>query len=186
MPTINQTIKKIHNFANLPQGWRFGEGDAIAENKRMFAVRLIEYAGENGIERMNAFALVDGGILVSFYVGDYALDLTIEANESLTYAEDYKDEQLDFTEHLCLDNAYNKIWQFSQRIQNISESSIQTSMSQNSADLRVPPLPRRQRTTAYPSSRETVRLNAVKRSADTYQYTIPNSRASHQSTGMSH
>jgi hypothetical protein len=182
VPTIKKTIEKVEGFANLSKGWRFGKGDAIDQEKRFFAVRLLEYASQYEITRANVFALADGGLLISFYIGKHTLDLTLEADGTLTTAEDFEDEQVSFLDKLCLTDAYDKIWEFNQ---NTLESSIQTTTNQNSEDLRVLLFPRHQATTAFPSFRPVVQLKPVEQSVSTFQITIHNLQECRQSSGMS-
>ena len=183
MPTIQQTIKKVNGFAHLPDGWRFGEGSAIAEDKILQAERLLNYAEQKGISRTNGFAQTDGGLLVSFYIDNHTLDLTLESDGSLTIAEDFEDEQIDYVENLEFRDAYDRICQFSENLENVFESFTQTTTTANVEDLKVQLSPRRQRTTASPYSIRTVRQKVEEQSASTYLYTMPNLQECLLSTG---
>ena len=182
MPTTSQTILKVKNFANLPDGWRFGEGVVIQDSKIALAVRLLHYANEKGLERSNAFALADGGLLVSFYIDKYTLDLTLEADGSLTIAEDFDDDQLRYFENLEVADAYDEICKFSEHIETVSELSTPTTTTVNLEGLRVRHSPLHPMAVS-PYSTRIVRWKIVGQSASTFRNTIPNLQECHQSSG---
>lgn len=182
MPSITDTIRKIRSFAHLPKGWRFGEGDSISEEKIKSAVRLVEDAESVGILRANAFAGGEGELLVSFYIGDDSIEITLEADGSVTFAEDCGDEQIDFIENLRLDEAYDKIWEFSEQIVATSESYIPKTTTLKPAHLRVSVsnlLPM----AGLASSRRNVRRQPARQSANTLENFIKIKPAFQKSTG---
>ena len=131
MPDLARTIKKVANFANLETGWRFGKGGPISAQKIEFAKRLLEYGNAYGIERFNVFAGEEGELMVSFYYLEKSVDLTLETNKSVTFAEDEGDEQIAFTPNLTPADSYEKIWQFAQLTQ---ELFTQKTMTMKEAD----------------------------------------------------
>ena len=96
------TIKKVENFANLDNGWRFGKGMPISAKNISLAKRLLKYGDAYGIERFNAFAGEEGELMVSFYYLEKSIDLTLEVSGSVTFAEDEEDEQIDFIPNLTM------------------------------------------------------------------------------------
>ncbi len=162
MPNLFHTINKINGFADLPIGWKFGKGKSIDGAKRILAKNFLEYGADNDIERFNAFAGEDGELLVSFYFEDNVLDITLENDGSVTVAEDKGDEQISFSSSLDLATAYKKLWEFTQKIQNIFESSILPTTMPSEKSLRVSPSKLR---TGYRLSKPNARLRRAERFA---------------------
>ena len=126
MPGIIETITKIESFANMEEGWHFGEGVPPNEKKIQKAIGFIKYAGFLGIRRFNAFPGVDGEIQVTFYHLENMLELTLENDGSITIAEDEGKHQTLFREGASFHDAYNHIGEFSQQICDSSELSIES------------------------------------------------------------
>jgi hypothetical protein len=122
MPTIQQTIQKAREFTGLPEGWHFGDGVPVPQERINKAVRFLLAAHRLGLERANAFPGVGGQVEITFYDGDRMLEITIELDGSITIAEDRGQEQIYFREYCSRDDAYRRLWEFSQGIcQNSSE-----------------------------------------------------------------
>ncbi len=109
MPTIQDKIERIQEFANLPYGWHFGGGIAPPVDRIVSAVHFIQRAGLQGVKRANAFPGVDGQIEVTFYDDDRMLEITIEDDDSLTVAENKGNAQLNFNERLSLSQVYERL-----------------------------------------------------------------------------
>ena len=184
MPNITDTIRKLRSFEHLPKGWRFGEGDSISKEKIKSAVRLVEDAESVGILRANAFAGGEGELLISFYIGDDSIEITLEADGSITLAEDCGNEQIDFIENLRPDEAYDKIWEFSERIVATSELYTPKTTTLKPAHLRAS-VSNRPLMAGLASFRRNVRRQPVKQSADTLENSIRIKPASQKSTGAS-
>lgn len=131
MPTIAETIKKINEFADLPQGWHFGEGVSPSKETRERAKKLLHAASWHGLERSNAFPGVNGQLQVTFYNADRMLELTIENDNSATIAIDKGSTQLAFREGASKAEAYAALEEFSQPVWTSSESFIVNITTQN-------------------------------------------------------
>jgi hypothetical protein len=116
MPTTRETIQKVSEFAELAEGWHFGEGIAPSQERIGQAIAFLEYANFSGLERANAFPGVRGQVEVTFYNGDRMLEITIESDDSITIAEDRQSQQLSFEENLSTSDAYQRLEEFSQNI----------------------------------------------------------------------
>jgi hypothetical protein len=116
MPTMRETIQKVSGFADLPQGWHFGEGVPPSQGRIGQAIGFLEYASFIDIERANAFPGVRGQVEVTFYSGNRMLEITIESDDSITIAEDHDREQVSFEENLSKSDAYRRLEEFSQNI----------------------------------------------------------------------
>jgi hypothetical protein len=113
MPTIRETVDIIESFADLPRGWRFGRGGPIGFDQRILATRLLNAAKAAELSRANAFASEDGAVLVSFYAGDYQLDITVENDNGFTIAVDRDDDQIAFVKTSDLELVFYAIWYMS-------------------------------------------------------------------------
>jgi hypothetical protein len=126
MPTIAETISKVNSFAELPEGWHYGEGVPPSEDMRQNAIKLLRVADFLGITRANAFPGNEGEVEVGFYTGKSVLELTLELDGSITIAEDESNEQIGFCEGASWNTAFAKLREFSEKIWDSSESSTQT------------------------------------------------------------
>lgn len=183
MPTISETIKKIEDFGNLPEGWRFGRGGAISQEKISEAISIMECAEAQDIVRANAFAGEDGELLLSFYIDDCAIDLTLESDGSLTYAEDKGNEQIKFVENLVLDDAYDLICQFSLNL-NTFESFTQEITIQKAVSLKASLSNHPLRIKESRLSRPLVRSRIVRVYASTLPRSIQTKQGFPKSTGI--
>src|SRR6266542_209927 len=106
MPTIQETIQKIREFADLLNGWHFGEGAPFSQQRVEQAILFVNYGRLLGVTRANAFPGVRGEIEIRFYEDERMLEITIEADNSLTIAEDGDHIQMAFDEGLSATHAY--------------------------------------------------------------------------------
>ena len=131
MPTISETIQKVNEFAELPNGWHFGEGVPPSEDAREQAIKFLKAAQWLGIKRTNAFPGIRGQVQVTFYHGERMLELTLETDNSLTIAEDEGDTQITFKENASISDAYAALREFGQYIWASLESFIESTTIQN-------------------------------------------------------
>lgn len=109
MPTLQATIQKVREFAELANGWHFGEGIASPQPRIDKAILMINYARLLGLKRANAFPGVDGQIEITFYDDGRMLEITIEADDSLTIAQDENDIQVGFSEAVSTPQLYERL-----------------------------------------------------------------------------
>ncbi len=109
MPTIQEAVTKVREFANLPDGWHFGDGVAPPLDRIERAVHLIRRGSLLGLKRANAFPGVNGQVEVTFYDDDRMLEITIETDGSLTVAENKSNRQLSLSEGLSASHAYERL-----------------------------------------------------------------------------
>lgn len=72
----DKTEIKIRNFSLLLMGWNYGEGDLIGFAVISKAIELYRFGKANGFNG-DAFPMINGGINLSLYINEYALDITI-------------------------------------------------------------------------------------------------------------
>ncbi len=140
MPTLNQTTKKVREFAELPKGWRYGSGVPASTEKVEQAITALFFAYANGISIVNAFPGSEGEILVSFYHEEHTLDVTLEVDGSFTIAQDESDRQVAFTEGNSKEQAFDAIREFGQRTCDSSELYIEESTIQYAGGSKAPHL----------------------------------------------
>jgi hypothetical protein len=116
MPTITETIQKVNEFAQLREGWHFGEGLPPSPERIDQAVNFLEYASFSDIDRVNAFPGIRGQLEITFYSEDRMLEITIESDDSITIAEDCDHEQVSFEENLSKSDAYQRLEEFNQNL----------------------------------------------------------------------
>ena len=179
MPTIQETIQKIREFADLPNGWHFGNGVAPPQPMIEQAILFVNYGRLLGLTRANAFPGVNGEVEIRFYEGERMLETTIEADNSLTIAEDRNDTQTAFDEGMSVTHAYERISAWTS-----SDLSIASIMILNASDFRVKPL-----TFAAANQFQwwtgPALLPRVDQFALTFPYTIQNKLESQLFTGLS-
>ena len=169
MPNISDTITKLKSFASLPQGWRFGEGGPISSDAITLGVNWVKYAESVGITRANAFAGPDLEIAVTFYRDDRSIEITLESDRSITFAEDCGDEQLTFVENLGLEQVINKIWAFQFPHQIFVEYSIRETTIPRAAGSLVSRSRTLPTAAGSPSLTSNVPIPKVEKSANTSQ-----------------
>lgn len=114
MPTVNDTVNELAGFVQLPEGWWFGEGAPPSWQSVNKAIAFLETAKGLGIERVNSFPGPSGQVQVTFYIGVRMLELTIDTDDSITLAEDWDNNQVEFIEGLSVSQAYAKLREFAE------------------------------------------------------------------------
>ncbi len=140
MPTIAEAIRKVNEFADLPEGWHFGEGVPSRETLSARARNLLIAAHSLGIDRANAFPGVGGQVQVTFYRGPRMLELTLETDGSVTIAEDARGEQVVFKEAASIEEAFTSLTNFGESLWISSDLSIGNITILNATTSQVRPL----------------------------------------------
>jgi hypothetical protein len=138
MPTIQETIKKVREFGDLAEGWHFGGGVTPSADRIAEAVHFLTLAEYLGANRSNAFPGASGQVEITFYGEDRMLEITFEADGSLTVAEDQSNEQVFFLDNITRGDAFKRLWEFTHNVWASSELSIENIMTRN---VRVQVLP---------------------------------------------
>lgn len=144
MPSFEQTTQLVEQFRELPIGWRFGRGMPISDVLISRAKNLLMQGSENGLDRFNAFAGDDGEVMVSFYVDDRILDITLNNNDTcIVVEEDYNREEVQFLEDASLQTALRALWNFSLNTTELSIPETGTWKVEDSQGLALNPLTKR-------------------------------------------
>jgi hypothetical protein len=78
--SANNTDEKILDFADVPQGWHFGEGDSISAGAIRDAAKLHEAFLLNGFYETDAFPGLAGEVRVTAYHKNQYFEFTREIN----------------------------------------------------------------------------------------------------------
>lgn len=116
MPTVQSTIRKVREFANLSEGWHFGEGVPPSRENLSTAHGLLVNAEELGFDEADAFPGIDGEIQIAIYRGDDDLEFTIETHGTITFVHDENGKELRYERGLSLDDAIQTLVRVSDRI----------------------------------------------------------------------
>ncbi len=126
MGSVLETIKKLHSFRNLDSGWRFGMGGPPDEELIHRAEYYINIATRFNIDNSNVFTGNNREVVLGFYNDGHDIEITFEADGSITFAEDQGGQQIDFVEHISEVDLFKRIWQFrfpNTYVQSIRETS---------------------------------------------------------------
>lgn len=120
-----KTRRKLEGFAHLPEGWHYGSGGPISQQVVDWTLELYETLLLNGFTKTDAFAGVDGEILLSGYFLGHYVGLEVHANGLVTGA--YESDGEPVAEEEGMDLPAAKEWvvrEVVRRIWNISASYI--------------------------------------------------------------
>lgn len=101
-PMINETLLKIAEFSELPEGWHFGEGKRISKDNVSIAERIFYAIFYQGIVATDAFPGIDGEIRITGYFDEHYLEFTLETDESITYLYEIDDIEIEYKENLSI------------------------------------------------------------------------------------
>lgn len=152
MPKIEKVLQKLESFKGLKVGWHFGDGVPVSQKFVDHASNFLQNASLEGIERFNAFPCVEGEVHITIHYLDFTLALTWETDETITVVEDKAGEIVSDREGLTPAQALDRLWEFTQKTQILSESYIYDIGMRKQTVLKVQPLVFRP-TKAYLSSR---------------------------------
>src|SRR5208337_1082027 len=75
-PCPDPIVEKIRSFANLQEGWNYGEGRAPSRFVIDKAIEIYQIGKELALDA-EVFPLVDGDIEVSLYMEDHFMDILV-------------------------------------------------------------------------------------------------------------
>ncbi len=124
MPTITETIQKVHGFAKLPEGWHYGEGEPVGLEIIKQAEKFLLTAEGWGIEEANAFPGIDGQVELTLYIEDKTFAFMFELDGTISIVEETRGEIVSDIYNQSYEIAEQKLWELSQRIQSIYDLFI--------------------------------------------------------------
>lgn len=72
--------ERLWSFSELPDGWHFGEGGPASSSTVLRAIELCSMLLRYGLDDVGAFPGIYGGITVTGYRGDHALEIFCDPN----------------------------------------------------------------------------------------------------------
>lgn len=180
------TDRKIRSFTSLENGWLFGEGVAPSVETIAIALKLNETAIGKGFASTDAFPGPRGQVAVAVYYSDYYLEITIEADQTVTWLLERSDNEIERLEGLTNDDVARHLDDLREALWRQYDSSVDYTTIQGSRDSRVGPFPTHRGTVeASLSSPRIVSSGVATKSAITSGGTTRTSRLSRLSSGGS-
>lgn len=85
--------KEIEAFAALPDGWHFGDGIGAVAEAVQSALAVNELLARQGARNIEAFPLIEGGVLISGYGGRDTLEVRCQPDGRMDLAHEIADEE---------------------------------------------------------------------------------------------
>ncbi len=189
MSNILQTIDKIIDFENFPNGWNFGEGVPLGIQTARRGEALLYLGEAAGLSEVDAFLGDEGELQLIFSFNECSAAFTFETDNSVSITIDRKGEIISQLEDLTDEQAEDRLWQMAQNVEHTLESLISNTgmiktkdfQAQLSNHLPVKKIMKKE----YPSLKYDVPSRKVVPSAITSKGTIRISLESQQSSGIS-
>lgn len=138
------TRDKIRRFGSLQEGWHYGEGTNFPTVVLELALGLEAFARDQGFMKTDAFPGTAGEVRITLYEGHTYLEFTIETDSSVTYVREKDSAELEYREHMSIEDAKTAITTYWNEKCDLSESSIPIISIRASRDRRAsnlnPPL----------------------------------------------
>ena len=135
--------RKILAFASLPVGWHYGTGVPPSPKAVRVALAYLAFLSALGFAENDAFPGADGEIMVTVYLDNSYIQVSLEADESIdiNYKIGMADEE--YIENMSSVEALLRLPDIANQIKreawNTSGSFIQTHMTAGSANLLITP-----------------------------------------------
>jgi hypothetical protein len=98
MPNFRETIELLDEFAVLPKGWHYGDGDALPSDRIETAKLWITFFKGAGFSRFNAFPGLNNEIRLRVYHTDLMFEVFFETDNSIDIAIERGEEVLKYIE----------------------------------------------------------------------------------------
>lgn len=136
----DKIIEKIESFATLPVGWDYGEGVPASKLVIRKAFIISNYRFFFPSFRTNARPTTEGGIIVTLFLRDHFLDITINPNLKMDLRYEIGIGENYYVEHEEGNVSEDKIFEYLSIIREkciLSELYTSGSMLKTSGDLEV-------------------------------------------------
>lgn len=186
MPNYLDAKRQIESFANLPPGWRFGEGRPSSKIGIRIMTALLIQAKMLGFSVFEAFPGTEGEIQLAIYDHLNFYAITRELDGEFTISFEREREEVFSQEHARYHDVIARLEEFAFELCNTPESSTPGRSPKSTAGLAT--LPLRTHLTAQGSLalKSNARLQEADQSAGTSPFTMGNLlRAIRSSTGSS-
>jgi hypothetical protein len=133
------TRRKIRGFADLAEGWHYGEGGPISTRAVDAALGLHAAALRLGFTETNAFPGLNGEIEITLYTGPHYIEFIIERDCSVSVAREFEDRVVEEKSGLRNEAAYAYLLTVRKVLWSSSELSVAGSTMRNGNDSRLLP-----------------------------------------------
>jgi hypothetical protein len=124
-PNCGTTELKIMSFAELPQGWHYGDGSAIQATVIRRALRVCADMIISRFSKTDAFPRVAGDVRVTAYAGSHYLQVDVHTNGSYSVAHEVAGDEKLRLDEVQYSDVFKVIRQIAGTIWSSSDSSIQ-------------------------------------------------------------
>ena len=143
----NQGLKqavaqKIRSFAELPEGWHFGEGVGATEAAVGSALAINTLLADYRARNIEAFPCVDGGVLVHGYQGTDILEIQCDPDNKVHLVHERKGDLVREQESSSTDDIECYLGELAWMPISSSVFSTQSITAGSWADIPVPPFNR--------------------------------------------
>jgi hypothetical protein len=153
--SANTTDEKILDFADIEDGWHFGEGVPVSQRAIRDASRLHDVLIGYGFYETDAFPGLAGEVRVTAYWKDRYFEFTREGDGAWSFIEEENGMELEASERhsLTLSQAEKVVEEMAQRIWNTFAISPEGIGMSKGSDFKVWPLSRQQMAESPSSNR---------------------------------
>jgi len=116
------TEQKILDFSTLSRGWHFGNGMPPSKSAIETALSINSFAQSLSL-RTDAFPGIDGELQIRCYNETDTIEITIEADNTITYALDRAGEEMLYLERLSFQDVIKQLCEHGQVRCDLFESS---------------------------------------------------------------
>lgn len=102
---IHPTERKLEQFANLAEGWHYGEGRAIDAASLERALSFNQEAIRTITPETDAFPGLNGEVVFTAYPTDHYLEFTFEPDGTVIFCHEEADREICYEEGLPLQEA---------------------------------------------------------------------------------
>ena len=106
---VHPTEKKLLGFLALTDGWHYGEGVAFERKRIDRAIQLVKTACQRGLYTSDAFPGIGGQVMVVIYHGNRDLEVTIEADDTVTIVHENDGQEESYKEAASFDEALEAV-----------------------------------------------------------------------------
>jgi hypothetical protein len=135
---LRSTENKINSFANLPDGWDYGDGGSIPKHTRDTAIAWDRLLQTQGFIETDAFPGADGEIVVAVGIGEHYFEVIIEPDDTISLAYDFRRKQVSYRPNMTSMEAVQAILELTGQICGVSGYYTQINTTKNRENLHVP------------------------------------------------
>jgi hypothetical protein len=134
------TARKIEDFRSLPVGWHYGGGGPISDSVISAVQELHRFLLQIGLTKTDAFAGVDGEVLLTAYHEHHYVATIVESTGEISVAHERAGTEVGSAEGLKVEEAKGHLLAIARDIWSLSVSSIHGTLTRHSEGSMTLPL----------------------------------------------